>query len=417
MNGDSIRMIENPARRMQRLGFLKFLVWRSSQRATSSMQVVGSDLVAAVTKQVQVPATVELAEYARVVFAGQTSRPLIERIGAALRQSPPDNMVSVEIQDAYLSSRHLPSRRGRLVSNDWKNYPYLATALGLIRRESFSVLVRGLVLLNLTSPLELGAFNEYSFETNPLVLTTSQKLLLLQTFVEHDEHVLLPMYRSLLAKNGEFADWEAGDLLPDILRDLFRRQRASVKSGADNVRLQRLLETAKTIEQWRGREYKGTGARDSAATLRLEPFVDLGILRKRAPFAYRYEFTPTGRDLMTRLTDDTGGYESPDSRFFTNAVECYGLSRTHLTDTKLMLRMIYSSFRAIMSPLGYAPIREVLLLASISAIEQAAGYFELSEGLKVLQQTQQSFPHIVRFNVDRWGNVNFVKFAERPEFI
>lgn len=414
MNRNLIRMIENPARRMQRLGFLKYLIARSSQSVTSSMQALGSDLLRTVTKKVTVPLTPELLGYLNVTFKGQPSKPVPRRVETAPEQ-PAGDVVTVELQDVYLSSSSLESRRGRLVSTDWRNYPYLALGLGLLRPESFSLLVRGQVLLKLVRSAELRAFSEYLPDTNPLMLSTVQRLFFLFTFVERDQHVLIPLYRALLNRTGDFTDWEAGDLLPEILRELHRHLRSPVRSGADTLRLQRLLDNAKTIEQWRGKPYKGTGARDAAATLRLEPFVDLGLLSKADPFAYRYSLSPAGQHLVSGLTNSEGNSDWLDKYFFGRAVEAYGLGVPHLSDSETMLDAIYESLRTLASPVGYAPIREVLLYAAISVVDAGKGYFEMAEGLDNLQKAQRQHPDLVRFNVDRWGNVTFVKFTRSPD--
>lgn len=408
-----MRLIENATRRMQRLGFMKYLVMRASLSATSSLQALGNDLLQTVSKKVLLPATPELAEYVRLQ-KGKETKAIINGIEAAMKQSPPDNRISLELQDAYLAFEDLPSCSGKLVSNDWKNYPRLAIALGLLRKENLSTLVRSQVLLQLVSTDELNAFKEYSPNTNPLELTLQQRLFFLFAFIEHDRHILLPLHRVLLQHEGEFTDWQAGDLLPEIMRDLCRKMRPMVRSGAENVYLEKLLHTAEAIEQWRGKPYNGKGVRDEAATLRLEPFVDLGVLAKKNRFSYRYEFTPAGRHLMTELTkgDSEDGYLG--SWFFAKTVEAFNLGLPELSDDDEILHFVYQSYSKLASPLGYAPIREVLLLAIISAIGAGKGYFQISTGLEMLHRLQRRLPNVVRFNVDRMGNLNFVKFTKSP---
>jgi len=180
------------------------------------------------------------------------------------------------------------------------------------------------------------------------------------------------------------------------------------------ARLQQLLQTAQTIEQRRDRTYSGKGGREETITPRLEPLVDLGILEKDSPFSYRYQFTPAGRHLMGELAEDEDGNTYLDTRFFAQATEAFGLSLVHLSKGDEVLNAVYESCRILASPLGYAPIREVLLLAVISAIEAGQGYFEMFEGLETLQAAQRQYPELIRFTGDRWGKVAFVKFLGSP---
>jgi len=408
---DSIHIIQNPQRRMQRLGFLKYLVYQASKRNTSTLQLLGNNLISAVSKKVSVPATAELVDYFSVTLREQRDKSMLAKVKEAIERSGNDSMVSVQIQDAYLASKNLPSQRGRLVLNDIKFFPSLATNLGLLRKSSYTPLVRGLVLLQLVSVHENSAFSEYNKNLNPLILTIEQKLLLLFTLIEHDEHILLPLHHALLLHNDEFADWEAGNLLPEIMRGICQQYRPLVRSGADAVFLRKLWDTAEVIEQWKGKPYSGKGARDENATIRLEPFVDIGVFSKKDKFAYQYQFTPVGRHIMSGLTEDEKGGSKLDDRFFSLATAAYGISTTHLSKPDDIMHFVYLSYKNLASPLGYAPIREVLLLAAILAISTNSGYFEIADGFDVLKSEQKANPKSIIFNVDRMGRLNIVKFT------
>lgn len=410
----SIRLIENPSRRMQRLGFLKFLIARAAKSATSNIRTLGEALITTVAKKVQMTPTPELEEYLNITLTTRADKSLPVKVKKTTEHNEKGSMVLVQLQDAYLSSKELPSQRGRLVPRDSTNYPRLATGLGLLRKDSFALLVRGQVLLQLVSFDELNAFKKYSTVINPLVITQSQKLFFLFTLLEHDEHIMLPLLRSLLDHPGQFADWEAGNMLPEIIRAVCHRFRSSVRSGTDAVRLQRLLDTANVIEQWKGKPYKGTGARDEAATVRLEPLVDLGILAKEDHFRYRYGFTSIGRRLMSELTVDENEGAHLNRVFFSKVVNAFDLDLMEFSGNDGSLYFIYQSYSKLASPLGYAPIHEVLLLGTILAIEAGKGYFEIDNGLEILKELQQQYPNVVRFNVDRMGNLNFVKFTGNP---
>jgi hypothetical protein len=405
---NELRFIENASRRMQRLGYLKLLIAQASKTSTSTLKVLGNSLISSVTKPISVSPTPELANYLRVIQKGQPDKSLLQQLETSLLLEKPTNIM-VQLQDVYLSSTKLPSRRGRLVSRDSTNYPRLATSLGLLRKDLFAPLVRGHLLLQLLSPEDIGAFQEYMPNINPMLFTQEQQFFFLYTIIESDMHIMIPLFRQLLEMQGDFADYEAGNLLPAIIRDIYRRFRQQVRSGADEFRLKKMLETAEVIEHWKDRDYKGKGARDETITVRLEPLVDLGILVKDDPFSYRYRLSSTGRHLMTRLTEPDHD-PNIESQLFTHIIDAYNLGLEKFSDDADRLHFIYESYSRLKSPLGYAPINEVMLLGTLLAIQAKRGYFEIEEGVQTVRTIQQKYPRIVRFNVDRMGKLNFIKF-------
>lgn len=405
-----LHIIENASRRMQRLGYLKLLLAQASKSSTANLKALGTHLISTVTRQITIFPTPELAEYLRVTLSGQPDKSLLPQLEKSLSLTKPTDIM-VQIQDVYLSSKKLPSQRGRLVPRDSTNYPRLGVSLGLIRKDSYTPLVRGQVLLHLLEPNLIRAFQEYNPNINPMQLSQEQQFFFLYTIIESDMHVMIPLYRHLLETKEDFADYEAGNLLPGIIRDIYERFRQQVSTGADAMRLKKLLETAEVIEGWKDREYKGTGARDETITVRLEPLVDLGILVKDDPFAYRYRLSSPGRRLMTLLIE-TSNDPDIENRLFTYIIDAYSLGLKRLSGDSDRLPFIYESFSRLKSPLGYAPINDVMLLGILIAIQTKRGYFEIQEGMQTVRAIQQKYPRLVRFNVDRMGKLNFIKFEK-----
>ncbi len=403
-------IIENASRRMQRLGYLKLLIAQASKSSTSSLKALGSNIISTVTRLISIYPTPELTNYLRVTISGQPDKSLLQQLDKSLSLTKPTD-IKVQIQDIYLSSKNLPSQRGRLVPRDSTNYPRLGVNLGLLRKDLYTPLVRGQVLLHLLEPDEVSAFQEYNPDMNPLLLKQEQQFFFLYTIIENDMHIMIPLYRQLLETKEDFADYEAGNLLPGIMRAIYKNFRQQARSGADAIRLKKLLETADVIERWKDREYKGQGARDETITVRLEPLVDLGILVKEDAFAYRYRLSSTGRHLMTLLTKTDN---DPDigSQLFTHIVDAYNLGLKKLSGDSDRLPFIYESFSRLKSPLGYAPINDVMLLGILLAIRAKRGYFEIQEGIQTIRTIQQKYPLLVRFNVDRMGKFNFIKFEK-----
>ena len=94
--------------------------------------------------------------------------------------------------------------------------------------------------------------------------------------------------------------------------------------------------------------------------------------------------------------------------------EAFSLSTPVAVDPEGTLEAIYDSFCVLKSPLGYAPIREVLLLAGTTALSAGQGCFDISDGLGILRTLQRNRPDVLLFNEDRWGNMMFVKFIKNP---
>jgi len=401
-------IIENASRRMQRLGYLKLLIAQASKSSTSNLKVLGGNLISTVTRLISINPTPDLANYLRVTISGQPDKSLLQQLEKSLSLTKPTD-IKVQIQDIYLSSKNLPSQRGRLVPRDSTNYPRLGVSLGLLRKDSYTPLVRGQVLLHLLKSDEVSTFQEYSPNMNPMLLTQEQQFFFLYTIITSDRHLIIPLYHQLLDTKGDFADYEAGNLLPGIIRDIYENLRQQARSGADEIRLKKLLEMADVIERWKDREYKGQGARDETITVRLEPLVDLGILTKKDPLSYRYRLSSIGRHLMTQLTKNKNGLDI-ERQLFEHFVEAYSLELKTLSDDSDRLPFIYESYSRLKSPLGYAPINDVMLLGILLAIEAKRGYFEIEEGMQTARTIQQKYPSLVRFNVDRMGKLSFIKF-------
>lgn len=184
-----IRVFVNPRRSMQRVGFLKHLLWRASRSATNNLSNLGKELINAVSQKVSVMLTPQLQEYIKTALTS----PLYENPRTAvlmpIEETSNGQEIRIEIQDIYLADPNIPSPRGKLVSEDWKRYPNLALDLGLLRKGTYSLLVRGQSFLSFLSEDERKAFNIsgdtfLNKNSNPFLLSIQQKILLLFSFVE-----------------------------------------------------------------------------------------------------------------------------------------------------------------------------------------------------------------------------------------
>ena len=209
-------VLDNTSRCMQRLGFLKYVVYRCSQQDATIINDLGKDLIDKVTKKYTSHLTINLQEYVTKRLKDRVYKKLREAVSKIELHNNMDQTFQIELQDLYLSSKDIASKTGKLVSQDREKYPYLSSSLSLVRKGSYSLLVRGKVFLEFTRQPEINAFINLDLETNPFILTPVQKLFFLYTFIEKDGNVLKQLYSNLLNINGSFTDRQAGDFLPLI---------------------------------------------------------------------------------------------------------------------------------------------------------------------------------------------------------
>ena len=413
-----LRMLNNPRRSMQRLGFLKCLIWQASFATANSPRKLGNRLVNTVSHHVSVSLTPDLQNYIRYALTESKYRNLrsttLKEINEERQNKP---RTEIEIQDHHLSNPNLPSRRGKLVGDDWNIYPQLAVDLNLLRKGSYSISTKGHLFLSLVPDEERRAFDvsvvDSSDIINPFFLSIAQKLLLLFLLIDADGDLLRALYKILLTLADSFTAADAGNYLPDIYRMIAKESRDRVRSGDDSVRIQRLLDTAGKIEAVKRHPNPGgKNAREHGITVRLEPFVDIGLLSKPDPFAYSYQITNATKNLFEPLVDSDSVESFLNHRFFDVANKSMNLNGEHKITAYTCLPVLQKAYNILKSPVGYSPILELCLLAGIYSLVEVGNYFEISESIEMLKSLQKDKPRLVTFNVDRWGMLNFVKFSD-----
>ena len=411
-----IRALDRTARCMQRLGYLKRLVRRVVSLETSSLNNLGTDLVETVTRKAQVPLTVDRVAYVR--------QRLYDRVYNGLKKQANDwqegqeTVVAMELQDLYLADPTMPSQTGKLVRNDWRKYPPLGVALGLIRAGTYSPNTRALSLLHFTPEEELEAFLDYCPEANPLCLSRAQSLLLLYSLLESDGEVIALLFSKLASESvGEFSDREAGDRLPAIYYALVRRHQSRLLSADDREQLQILSQVADNVAKWKGQSYTGGGARENTVRVRLEPSVDAGLLTKPDPVRYTYAFTPAGMAWAGALAEVEGDAQIGivlARHFFEVAARAWEIRATPVSDPGVLVHHLYRAWQAIQSTGGYAPIKEMALVAGIEALLGHGLIIEPAVARDAIVAYQKANPYKVRFSVDRMGVLAHARFLEAP---
>lgn len=395
---------------MQRLGYLKALCALVGDTDTSSLTTLGKRFIERVTKRVRLsaPFDAELKDYARNRLTDGRYRDLRK----AILKGDEAVAVSLEIQDVYLADSTLPSRTGKLVEANWQRYPYLGTSLDLIKKGTYSALTRSLVLLAVTPPEELSAFTELDRKHNPLRISDAQSIVLLYCLLDNDAEVLVPLFQNLLASHpGSFDEKTAGDTLPDIFRQIVKQYQDRTIRVEERERLTVINKVAASIEKWRNKPYTGGGARQEAITVRLEPFCDLGFLKKPNRDRYEYNTTNALQVLFDRFKSQENTEEFLQQHFFETFAASHALRVNSASDSEATEALVNAG-KDLKSSLGYSPITDVGLLAGSRLLTEKGLVLELARTTELLKALQKSDPEFVRFTVDRMGVMAHVKFLK-----
>jgi hypothetical protein len=415
-----LRVLNGLYRQMQRLGYLKRLVRRVTTTSTANLDIVGHDLIEAVTRKAQVSLNESRATYIKVRLYDRAYTSLKQQTDVWLKNGGEPPTVPMELQDLYLADTQLPSGVGKLVREDWRRYPPLAVNLGLVRATAYSANTRALSLLYFTPDTEQRAFQEYTPEANPLLLNRQQALLLLYAFIENDGEVLVPLWSQLLTKFPDgFNDRDAGNLLPEIYRAVIARHRTRLLPVDVRDRLLVLEKSAESIAQARQADkYTGGSAREESSRVRIEPFADIGLFCKSDPYKYEYGFCDAGRIWAAAL----GGTENSQAvaefqanRFFATVAAAWTIPAQPISAPEEVVPYLLRASKAIRSPGGYAPIEELALVAGIEGLLDHGVIIEPEAARKAIIAYQKDHPYEVRFTVDRMGILAHARFVDPGE--
>ena len=405
-----IRVLDSANRTMQRLGYLKPLCALVNATETSNLETLGKRLIERVTKRVRVspPFDPQTRDYVK----NRLTDRLYHDLRKAVLESANGAPVHMEIQDVYLADAGLPSRTGKLVEANWRRYPYLGTSLELIKKGTYSALTRSLVLLAVTPEGELRAFQEVDRAHNPFRISDAQAAVLLYSLVDNDADVLQPFLAGLLSQtSGSFDERAAGNLLPDIFRQIDKDFRNRAITAEERSRLALLVKAAASIDKWKHKSYTGGGARQEAVTVRLEPFCDLGFLTKPDRDRFEYRATDRLRNWLARWQQAGGTDNFLQDRFFAALAASHGWP-ARLADEEQATTALTIAGEDLKSSLGYSPIVDVALLAAARLLTQQRLALEIGRATELLKALQKRDPEFVRFTVDRMGTMAYVKFLK-----
>jgi hypothetical protein len=417
---------------MQRPGHLVAVALTASDQRATNLQGAARAYAALVRQRVHVPTerAAIVAEYLRRMrlwrrYAGGSGS--LGRITA-----DPARLPAIELQDVWLAEPELPSAAGAVTDEVIDELPQLAMSLGLIRERNHTRTDRGRALARLyagTQPEEPSA-------------TVSRNLLRLVTRADGvDDHTgqadrigaATLLLHALLDADGDFmrAAWSValnalpstftratfGDLLPEACRELADQARSS-RHPETRRHLSRLRELARDIETKRPstqRTWGGGRPRDQAATLRLEPYVDLGIIAKPSRFEYSYTLDERRRAFLGMLCSAEQMQVFLDDHLVEGYLRCLGREPKRVESSEVW-EHVMRAYSELQSGLGYASFRDVALLAIARAVDADPGsFFEVSDGIAAIRSAQQRDPARVRFGVTRAGEPRYMRLMRRTE--
>jgi hypothetical protein len=397
---------------MQRLGTLVAVAEAASARRATDIAGIARNYAPLLRRGV----TIESPEEAARLRAYITEQKLKARYPDAYAQ--PDRLQpgsKIEAQDLWLSDGSVvPSSTGAITDDALQGPPLLAAELQLIRPRNHTRTDRGAALLR-CSQATLPALRDDPRAGNPLALTLSQRIFLLYTLLDADLDLVQEAYRLVLELPGpSFTRAEFSALLVRACDAVLARWQPHSRRGAGFQRYQQLSRLRNEVEASQERRgASGTtwgGARppESMGTVRLEPYVDLGLLGKERRSRYTYLLSEPQRGFLKRVVEASDPEELLGRHLVRAYLESQSLPAQPLDEARAW-ELITAAHRDLRSRLGYASVTETILLASALAAEEHGAALEVGEGLGLLRARRDAEPRAIKFGVARGGGLGYVK--------
>jgi hypothetical protein len=115
------------------------------------------------------------------------------------------------------------------------------------------------VLLAVTPREELAAFGNLDKQNNPLRISECQAAVLLYCLLDNDAAVALPLLRALVQSGERFDERFAGDMLPDILKEVVASHAKRSLPAEERERLRCSARLRLTLRSGKGKAYTGRG--------------------------------------------------------------------------------------------------------------------------------------------------------------
>ena len=332
----------------------------------------------------------------------------------------------VERQDLWLADPDLPSATGAVTDEVVDELPQLGVSLGFVRPHNFTRNDRGKAIVALYRS-DLERLRAGETEPNLFRLVTPS------TAQRQRRGAACLLAHALIEADGDFASaaWAAhfehgnrdgftrasfGELLPIACRRL-ADQLARSRVASDRLVISRLDTLARHIEEKTPsteRTWGGGRPRDQVATLRLEPYVDFGLVTRTSRTDYRYSLTAQQERFLYSLAQASDIATFLSTQLVSTYLQALGITPRAIDADEIWQR-IEDAYSQLRSGLGYASAADVVLLAvAILLDEGGESYFELADGLNVLRARQRERPAEIRYGVSRTGEPTYIRLGKAP---
>jgi hypothetical protein len=400
---------------MQRLAAPLAVTAASSESRATSLSAISGDAAALLQRHVAAPSdrAGAVLEYVQRLRLWKERYPHLRGV-----RSMPEDLV-VEAQDLWLADPAVPSATGAITVEAIDEPPQLAANLRLVRPKNFTRTDRGRALLALAEGC-VASLRSGAPEPNPIGLSPGSRALLLYAILEADLDFVRAAYEVTLERKGaEFTRPTFGECLPEACRRLRERWLRKVRSGEERRQVDDLARLAKTIEEtspgpWgKPKTWGGGRARDQTGTVRLEPYVDLGVVTRKNRFEYTYLLNDRQAGFFKRLIDADAAEEFLDEQLFAVYLGSLGVDDPAPATAEEIWDGVTSAYAILRSQLGYASFKEVVLLAIGRLLDRGEGrYFEVAHGIDVIRAQQRADPRTIRFGIMRGGGLTYMKIVE-----
>ena len=401
----NFRWISNTRQSMQRLGYCKAVVLEDMIFQDGN----------------------ELKESLKSLLNSEVSFSANDNIIQCLNSIPKIEKYDTVTEDkihSYLQYYYIcthPSQSGWLSRVFTKEYAEgLPKYLGLLD-EFYRLTDFGFVLQKgLISKEEVFAFHNLSVDINPLVLNISQKVFFLYNIISNDGDFFIPFVNTLSKEftNTPFSYLDAGNLILEVLRDMFQRFSSTGYSSDDRKRISDLksaiVQVEKAIKE--NIEKQGSVSRREQTTIpRLEWLIDLGFAEKISdPGQSRlYRFTDYGHRFAKLFYVTYSELEKTkyideviatilDKICYRNLFNVYNNQENPTIDSEIN-NYLFSAYAKMKGVSGYCVVRPLLLLANSLRIEKNQGVIDYVDVKEKLKQAYLNNPSSLYYTTTRDG--------------
>lgn len=404
-----IRFITNSRVGMQRGGLLAAAVAAASDRQSTDLDHAASKLLRAVSTRRAIPEEM-LGDVERYLGGLR----LWKRYGKLKgRTLTPDDLL--EVQDLWLADPAAPRATGAVTLENASELPQLAVALRLLRDGNHTRTDRGRALLAALSGAR-GAIENNSITPNPVRLSFASRLLLAAALFEADGDFLQSAWRTAEAFDHEtFTRVDFASGMEAACDDLHARSRPRARTGADRRVVMRLREWREAVGRPRGsgKDWGGGRPPEQLATLRLEPWVDIGLITADDRYVYRYRLSSEQRLAVRSIVEADDISDLATRRLVALMHEADGRPLPQVASDDEAWDAIRVAYGELRNTLGFAAFAEVLLLAAgRMADADQSRLLELQRGVEILQERRRATPKDVRIGINRGGVLTYMKLSE-----